>query len=123
MVLAIGILIALDVVVKNVAAGVDAQVLHRQRREQARPATAGAHLIHLRELAAGKQAGKPPRRGPGRPPGRKNNKTLERESRELASGNLPAQKRKRGRPAGSRDSIPRRRRTKAEMEQLRRGQN
>lgn len=75
------------------------------------------------ELAAGKQAGKPPRRGPGRPPGRKNNKTLERESRELASGNLPAQKRKRGRPAGSRDSIPRRRRTKAEMEQLRRGQN
>ena len=75
------------------------------------------------ELAVGKQAGQPPRRGPGRPPGRKNNKTLEREARELTSGNLPAQKRKRGRPAGSRDSIPRRRRTKAEIEQLRRGQN
>ena len=53
----------------------------------------------------------------------KNNKTLEREARELASGILPALKRKRGRPSGSKDKMPRKRRTKAEMEQLRKGQN
>lgn len=75
------------------------------------------------ELAAGKQPGELPRRGPGRPPGRKNNKTLEREAKQLASGSLPSPKRKRGRPAGSRDSKPRKRRTKAEMEQLHKGQN
>ena len=75
------------------------------------------------EFAVNKQSGQLPRRGPGRPPGRKNNKTLEREARELASGILPALKRKRGRPSGSKDKMPRKRRTKAEMEQLRKGQN
>lgn len=72
------------------------------------------------ELAAGKQP--PVHRRPGRPPGRKNNKTIEREAKELASGNAPHPKRKPGRPPGARDSKPRKRRTKAEMEQLRRGQ-
>ena len=52
-----GILIALDVVVEDVSTAVDAQVLHRQFREQACPAAIGAHLIHLRELAAGKEDG------------------------------------------------------------------
>ena len=56
MVLAEGILIALDVMVEDVAACVDTQVLHGQGREQARPAVAtGANLIYLRERATGKQ--------------------------------------------------------------------
>lgn len=53
---------------------------------------------------------KPPKRGRGRPPGRKNNKTLQREA-EMA----PPSPRKRGRPVGSKDSKPRKRRTKAEL--------
>ena len=56
-VLAERVLIALDVMVEDVALAVDAQVLHRQRREQVGPAAAGAHLIDLREGAAGKQDG------------------------------------------------------------------
>ena len=56
-VLAVGVLIALDVVIQDVAVGIDAQVLHGQRREQACTAAAGAHLIHLGERAAGKQDG------------------------------------------------------------------
>ena len=55
--LAEGVLIALDVVIQDVAAAVDAQILHRQLREQPRAAAAGAHLIHLRKRAAGKQNG------------------------------------------------------------------
>ena len=55
--LAVGVLIALDVVIQDVAIGIETQVLHGQRREQASPAAGGAHLIDLRERAAGKQDG------------------------------------------------------------------
>ena len=56
---------------------------------------------------------KAPKRGRGRPPGRKNNKTLQREA-EMA----PPSPRKRGRPVGSKDSKPRKRRTKEELQNL-----
>ena len=54
----------------------------------------------------------------GRPPGRKNNKTLEREAAERESGILPPPKRPKGRPFGSKDSKPRKRRTKAEINKM-----
>lgn len=86
----------------------------------------------------------PAKKKAGRPPGRKNNKTLEREAAEKASGAETPQKRRPGRPPGSRnkktiareaasglqkseprgkgrpkgrkDSKPRKRRTKAELQ-------
>ena len=55
--LAEGVLVALDVVIEDITTAVDAQVLHGQGREQAGPATADAHLINLGERAVGKQDG------------------------------------------------------------------
>ena len=63
------------------------------------------------------------KRGPGRPPGRKNNKTLQREAEEsrrkaYESATVIPPKSKGGRPKGSKDKVPRRRRTKKELQAL-----
>ena len=61
----------------------------------------------------------PVKRAPGRPKGRKNNRTLAREAVQAAMMLPKTEKKKRGRPAGSKDKLPRTRRTKAEMERVR----
>lgn len=61
----------------------------------------------------------PVKRAPGRPKGRKNNSTLAREAVQAVIMLPESEKRKRGRPAGSKDKQPRTRRTKAEMNRMR----
>lgn len=65
----------------------------------------------------------PIKRSPGRPRGRKNNSTLAREAVQAAMKLPEVGKKKRGRPAGSKDKQSRTRRTKAEMERGREGVN
>ncbi len=65
----------------------------------------------------------PVKRAPGRPKGRKNNSTLAREAAQAAMIPPEVKTRKRGRPAGSKDTHPRTRRTKAEMNMTRKESN
>ena len=51
------------------------------------------------------------RKKPGRPPGSKNKKTLQKEA-DMASKSIANVKRGRGRPLGSKDKYPRKRRAK-----------
>ena len=68
-----------------------------------------------KEAALKGTAEQPVKRGPGRPRGRKNNSTLAREASMSAVNVAPSEKRRRGRPAGSKDKIQRIRRTKKEL--------
>ena len=68
-----------------------------------------------KEAALKGTAEQPVKRGPGRPRGRKNNSTLAREASMSAVNVAPSEKRRRGRPAGSKDKIQRTRRTKKEL--------
>ena len=92
-------------------------------RKPGRPKGSKNRKTIEREAAEATAGTAPVKRAPGRPRGRKNNSTLAREAAQAAMMTPEVGKRKRGRPAGSKDKQPRTRRTKAEMNRMREAQD